>query len=81
MDWKQSLDRYLTNPPEDGYDSFANHVIEKEISDSFFNANEDWILEHNGLFDKWCYRLFSKKGKSPKETAKIIERAFKLFNL
>lgn len=57
MNWKQSLDRYLTNPQDDGFDSWAESVI-NAIHDDIYTDNEAWFESKecneylNVLFDK-----------------------------
>ena len=76
MDWKQSLDRYLTNPPDDGFDGWASTVIEA-FSNEFYESNEDWINETGGLCDKWLNKLFNQ-GIPPEIAAKVIERTYNI---
>jgi hypothetical protein len=78
MDWKVSLDRYLTTPPDDGFDGWCEDVIGNNITDTFYNENEKWIDEYDGQCNKWLNKLFYC-GKSPHEAAIIIERAFRIF--
>jgi len=80
MDWKASLDKYLTTPPDDGFDNWCENVVGKEISDSFYSENEDWIEEYNGQCNKWLNDLFNRS-KHPTDAAKILERAFKYYHL
>ena len=77
MDWKQSLDRYLTTGPQDDFSPFAESLIDS-LSQDFYNANEDWIDESDGLFNKWMNKLYNKS-IDYKTAAKIIERAFKTY--
>ena len=79
MNWKQSLDRYLTTPPDDGFTDYCERVTEA-FSDDFFNTNERWILDETEQIDKWFNKLFSK-GIEPIISSKIIERAFKIYCL
>lgn len=79
MNWKQSLDRYLTTPPDDGFTDYYEAVTEA-FTDTFFDANESWILDETEQIDKWLDKLcFS--GVEPEKAAKIIERAFKFYCL
>lgn len=78
MKWKTSLDRYLTTPPDDGFDGWCEDVICNFITEDFYAANEDWIDEYDGQCSKWLDELFGRD-KSPQQAAMIIERAFKLF--
>jgi len=81
MDWKTSLDKYLTSePPNDGFDIWCEVITEKHITKQFFDLHEDWILDNNGQCENWLNELFNR-GKLPEDASKIIERAFKLFKL
>ena len=76
MNWKQSLDKYLTSsPPDDGFTDYFEAITES-MSDQFFNNNEDWIL-NSVLMNDWADKLFIK-GIDPMQSAIIIERAFRL---
>lgn len=79
MDWKTSLDRYLTSPPDDGFDGWAEDVLGNKITEDFYNKNEKWIDEYDGQCNKWLNELFYRRSKSPMEAAQIIERAFKIY--
>lgn len=79
MNWKQSLDRYLTTPPDDGFKVYCEAVTEV-FTDTFFEANETWILDETEQIDKWLEKLFMS-GVEPEKAAKIIERAFKFYCL
>lgn len=79
MNWKKSLDKYLSSPPDDGFDGWYDEVVEKHLTDDFFNKYEDFIMESSGQFNKWMNKLFFEKGKSPEEAAKIIERITKKY--
>ena len=78
MNWKISLDKYLTTPYDDGFEDWANKVIEY-MSDDFYNKNEDWINKDNGQCNKWLNKIFYNKCKEPKISATIIERSYKLY--
>jgi len=79
MNWKQSLDRYLTTPPDDGFTDYCEAVTEA-FTDTFFDTNESRILDDTEQIDKWLDKLcFS--GVEPEKAAKIIERAFKFYCL
>ena len=69
MDWKQSLDRYLTTPPDDGFDDYCDAVIQA-IDDKFFTANEKWILGEKG--DKLLVECF-KSGMDIQQAVKVIK--------
>jgi len=71
-DWKQSLDRYLTTEPEDNFTPWVEKVVEA-FSEEFYEANEDWIEEPDGLCNNWLNQLF---GEDPEVAARLIEKAF-----
>ena len=73
--WKSSLDRYLTTEPDCGFDNWCEQVTES-FTDNFFDNNEDWIMEYDGLCNKWLNKLIDKE---PKQAAILIERAFKIY--
>lgn len=79
MNWKQSLDRYLTTPPDDGFTYYCEAVIEA-FTDTFFDANESWILDEAEQLEKWLDKLFFSDVE-PVKAAKIVERAFKFYYL
>lgn len=78
MNWKVSLDMYLTSPPDDGFDGWAEDLFDC-FDDVFYNTNEKWIDEYDGVCNKWLNKLFYDKCVTPKEAAIIIQRAFKIF--
>ena len=79
MNWKASLDRYLTTPPPTNvrFDDWCDTVINK-FSDKFYDENENWITDYSGLCNTWLNNLYGKS-KSPEETVLIIERAFNIY--
>ncbi len=79
MSWKQSLDRYLTSAPDDGFDDWCEEVYDK-ITDDFYNQNESWLQDCDGVYNSWLNKLFNRY-EAPKKAALIIERAFNLFKL
>jgi len=74
MNWKVSLDRYLTTNPNEHFDGWVESTIDA-LSDDFYSANEHWV-DSSELLNKWLSKLYHK---SPKEAATIIERAFTIF--
>ena len=76
MDFKTSLDKYLTSSPDDGFDSWAESVCEY-ISDNFFEENEEWILNSEQC-NTWLNKLFGKEIEDS-FASKIIERAYSLY--
>ena len=71
----KGLDRWLTTPPYDGFDNWCEQVVEA-FTDSFFESNEEWIMECNGLCTDWLNKL---QNKEPEKAAKVIERAFGVY--
>ena len=57
MNWKVSLDMYLTSPPDDGFDGWAEDLFDC-FDDVFYNTNEKWIDEYDGVCNKWLNKLF-----------------------
>lgn len=77
MDFKTSLDRYLTSDPFDYTDLWFEEVLGDKISNQFYEDNEYWI-ENDPQIEKWLNKLFDS-GKTQTEAAMIIERAFNIF--
>ena len=69
MGWKESLDKYLTTPPDDGFDQWCESTVDA-VSDAYYHSHEEWF-EHNES-DVLFNELF-KQGLSPTEAAVIIE--------
>lgn len=77
---KNALDRWITREPyDDGFSNWTEQVCDA-LTDEFYDFNSDWFEEYNGQCNKWLNSLFNK-GKSPKESANIIETAFKFYKL
>lgn len=77
-DWKTSLDRWLTTPPEDPFGDYIEAVLQDKVLVDFYDEQEGWLEDDDGLFVQWTYRLY-ERGKSPMETGIIIQRAFKIY--
>jgi len=75
MDWKVSLDRYITSSPDDNFDDWCEDVIGNKITATFYNENENWLNEYDGQCTKWLNELY-RRGKDTTTAAYIIERAF-----
>jgi len=78
MDWKISLDRYLTTPPNDDFDGWCEDVVGVQIDDSFYNENESWIEQYNGKCNEWLNKLFIN-GADTHKASQIIMRAFNIY--
>ena len=76
-DWQVALDRYLTTPPPDHFNDWAEQVIGNHISDQFYVQHERW-LESDDVCTDWLNRLFNRE-YSPQRAACIIERAHALY--
>ena len=46
MNLKESLDKWLTTPPNEANDAYFDSLVD-EFSDNFYEANEDWVVEDN----------------------------------
>jgi hypothetical protein len=77
MDWKDSLDKYLTTEPQDNFEDWCEDVV-NSFSDTFYNKNEHWIEESSGQCNKWFNKLYDKDRNS-NESALIIQRAFDMY--
>lgn len=77
MDWKVSLDRYLTASPNEDFEDWCDDVLGNKITDTFYNENVKWIDEYDGQCNKWLNELFRRYKNT--EAALIIERAFKIY--
>ena len=81
MNWKNSLDKYLTSEPYDNFDVWAE-AIQESFTDQFYNNNEEWVLEYDGQCNKWMNKMFYKNQWSdvqPIDVARIIERAHSIY--
>lgn len=78
MNWKISLDKYLTTPPDDGFDNWCEDVLGDKISNKFFQENENWILDTDGKCNEWLNKLFNR-GVNERWAAQVIERAFRFY--
>lgn len=78
MNWKASLDKYLTTEPDDGFDRWCEDIIGNKVSDTFYEKNEERLNKYDGQCNKWLNKLFNG-GFSPEDAAKIIERAFAIY--
>ena len=67
----KGLDKYLTTPPDDGYDGWCDEVC-NHISDDWWGTNEEWFTTFAEC-DKELSRLFNE-GYPP------IEAAIELMN-
>ena len=68
------LDKYLSMPPEDGFDMWVD-LVTGAFTDDFYEKNEDWIHQYGGMCSSWMHKLFVR-GKEPYHAARIIERTF-----
>lgn len=72
-----AYDRRIITEPNYGFDIWCEEVVDS-FNDSFYDANEDWIIEYKGRCNNWFNKLIDKQ---PNKAAKIIERAFKIYKL
>jgi len=78
--FKKGLDKYLTSEPFDGFDNWCEMVTEN-LNDAFFEKNENWVLECDGIMNKWLNKLFYKEDLTIAKSAELIQRAHKLYKL
>jgi len=76
--WKTSLDRWLTQTPEEywGIDESYSEQIWDKIPESEISLEE--YEKNETVFLKWEDKL-AKDGKSVEEAHKIILRAYKIY--
>ncbi len=80
MGFKEDLDKWITREPDDdGFSEWCEDVIGNKISEEFYNLHEEWF-DYDEIANKWLNKLFNK-GKSTKESALIIEKAYKYYKL
>lgn len=79
MDFKQSLDRYLTTPPDDGFDGWCEQVV-AAVSDTCYEQHEAFFDETGGILDKWLNKLF-REDASIDYAANAIELAIRLYRI
>ena len=79
MSFAINLDKYLTTPPDNGFESWFDEMTEN-FDEDFFHTNEDWVLNWEGLCDTWATKLFEQE-YNPFHAAEIIERAFKVYKI
>jgi len=79
MDWKQSLDRYITTHPYDGFDGWCELVIDT-VSAECYAQHEAFFDETGGLLDKWLNKLF-REDVSIEYAANAIELAIRLYRI
>ena len=76
----KGLDRYLTTPPEEGLDNWAEMIVEAH-TEEFYTVHEDAILDQDpkSHYNKWLKELFIFDDVlSYKQAAPIIEIAFSI---
>jgi hypothetical protein len=76
LKFKEALDKYLTTPPNENW-CYGEDVI-NEFSYEFYIENEYWIEDLESECDKWMQTL-EERERTPKESARIIERAFRRY--
>lgn len=75
MNWKISLDRWLTSSPNESSDSWFESCVDS-FSDSFYELHESWI--ESDQCNAWMERLLNKEC-NPAKAASIIERAYYIY--
>jgi hypothetical protein len=83
---QSKLDKYLNQSYNDGFDSFAESVI-NHISDDFYEQAVDWLTncDYDSQCTKWLVKLYTHGMEWDTEyqqhCANVIERAYKLYKL
>ena len=75
MNWKTSLDRWLTTDPNESADSWFESLIDS-FTDSFYDQYETWLDTED--FQNLANRLLDKE-KGYQQSAIIIERWWRIF--
>lgn len=75
-----SLDRYLTTPPDDGFDSWIESVCDG-LSNEFFEWDNaaDNVPSLSDEFTKICDTLFNA-GLTPNQASLILNKSFLFFD-
>ena len=78
MNWKVSLDRYLTSEPEDGFSIWVDILYEKVLTNEFYRKYE------NSLYGKKVDIILSKlfeRDYDVDTAGQIFMRLFRLYKL
>lgn len=76
----QGLDKFLTEPPCDGYLSYWENV-RNHFAQDFYDEHEMWCDHYEGQCDKWIDQCYWRKGLTTTEAAKLIQRAHSIYKL
>lgn len=74
MNWKTSLDKYLTTPPDDGFDNWVEKTIEL-LQDDVFNKHEQWIVDSSEC-NEYLNDMFNKNW-TPYRASQVLTRILK----
>lgn len=79
--FKIGLDKYLTTEPVDDFTPYCEEVYDC-FSDEFYLEvyEKNSKFENSDLENKWLNKLFNKEVK-PYKASKIIEKAYKSYNI
>lgn len=75
MSFSTDLDKYLTTPPDDGFDTYFELVYE-HYSENFYNNIGDF--EESEQEHKWIEKLYDQDIQ-PEIASLIIERAYNIY--
>jgi hypothetical protein len=86
MGFRESLDKYLTTPPDDGgFEEWCELVIMK-LPDECYDEWEDLLCKGDGVVNRWLNKLYDKYysedvsiNDMAEHSANIIERALNIF--
>ena len=68
----KGLDKWLTTPPDEGFDNWADDVID-HFTNEYYEAHEKEIASSSGEMNDLINKYFNE-GLSPNEAAEKIER-------
>jgi hypothetical protein len=74
MNFSTELDRFLTMPPEDGFELYVEQVCAKYED----RVTENWW--DSDIEIRWLEKLFAKQ-YYPEDAAKIISRAYLIYKI
>lgn len=63
----------------DHFNCWCEEVL-NNLTEEFYTANEDWVMDYSGMYNSWQNRLYSRN-KTPIDAAVIIQRAFKIYKI
>lgn len=56
-----------------------NDRLIDELSDEFYDRNEDWVREKVGQFYIWAIQIYYDRDLTKEQAARLIERGHRMF--